>query len=72
MLLGEGVPILAVVYCTKKVHVNSVGHTRDEKNFTALHNIIGRVPWARIYLVKAFISSNIHCLGDKSLCMGSQ
>ena len=54
----------------KKMHVNSVGHSRDEKIFQ-LYTILV-VPWAEIYVSEAFKSFEIHCPGDKNLCMGSQ
>ena len=50
------------------MHVNSVGHSRDEK-ILQLYAIL-LVPWARIYVLEAFESSKIHCPGDKNLCMG--
>ena len=54
----------------KKMHVNSVGHSRDEK-ILLLYTIL-MVPWAGIYVFEAFKSSKIHCPGDRNLCMGSQ
>ena len=66
LLLGTGSDILYI----KKMHVNNVGHGRDEK-ILQLYTILV-VPWAGIYVLEAFESSKIHCPGDKYLCMGSQ
>ena len=54
----------------KEIHVNSAGHTRDEK-LLQLYTIL-LVLSAGIYVLEALQSSKIHCPGDKSLCMGSQ
>ena len=54
----------------KKMHVNSVGHSRDEK-ILQLYTILV-VPWAGICVLEAFESSKIHCPSDKNLCMLSQ
>ena len=55
----------------KKMHVNSVGHSRDEK-VLQFYAIVVVVPWAGIYVLEAFESSKIHCPGKINLCMGSQ
>ena len=52
----------------KKMHINSVGHSRDEE-ILQLYTIL-IVPWTGIYILEAFESSKIHCPGDKSLCWG--
>ena len=70
MLLGGGCfNTGSNILYLKKIHVDSVGHTRDEK-ILQLHTILV-VPWAEIYALEAFESSKIHCPGDKSLFMGS-
>ena len=54
----------------KKMLVNSVGHSSNEK-ILQLYTILV-APWAGIYIFEAFESLKIHCPGDKNLCMGSQ
>ena len=54
----------------KKMHVNSVGHTRNEKILQFYTTLV--VPWAGIYVLEAFESPKIHYYGDRNLCMGSQ
>ena len=45
------------------MHVNGVGHSRDEK-ITGYTILV--VPWAEIYVLEAFKSSKIYCPGDKN------
>ena len=52
----------------KKLHINGVGHSRDEK-ILQLYTILV-VPWVEIYVLEALRSSKIHCPGNKNLCMG--
>ena len=52
----------------KKMHVNSVRHSRDEKSLQ-LYTILV-VPLAGIYVLEAFESSKIHCPGDKNVMYG--
>ena len=70
-LLGGGCssPGSDILYI-KKMHVNSVGHSRDEKvsQFYAIVVVL----WLGIYVLEAFESSKIHCPGKMNLCMGSQ
>ena len=63
---------MVVIYCTliKKMHVNSAGHSRDEKILQLYAALV--VPWAGIYVLEAFESSKIHCPPDKNLCNASQ
>ena len=69
MLLGGGCSNTGsdILYI-KKMHVNSVGHSRDEK-ILQLYTILV-VPCAGIYVLEEFESSKIYCPGDKKLVYG--
>ena len=71
VIVGRGCSnIVSDILHIKKIYVNSVGRSRDEK-ILQLYTILV-VPWTGIYVLGAFESSKIHCPGGKNLCMWSQ